>query len=260
MVVPHFSEVAPRVMPEMMRANPGSRDASAEHRLALLDELRQSERRAAISRVASVIGHLIGTPLNVIAGRAALIRANPTPESAAENARRIEEQVERLALRIRRLIDYLTGPEPKAEPRGADAVVADALSLYVPIAQERGVTVSVHPAEPPNATVEGTSALVVLTSLLSLALRIAPPGTAVELDVQAAASGGVVFELLVPGLDAPSARLDRLDPPEDDDRAAAERLQVLSVCYAIARRQGGIVEIVPRDGNQVIRFECCEME
>src|SRR5688500_10143930 len=83
--------------------------------LALLDELRQAERRAAISRVASVIGHLIGTPLNVIAGRAALIRANPSPEAALENAQRIEQQVERLALRIRRLIDYLTAPEP--EPR-----------------------------------------------------------------------------------------------------------------------------------------------
>src|SRR5690606_7945465 len=199
MVVPHFSGVASRVMPEMMRAHAGSRDG-AEHRLALLDELRQSERRAAISRVASVIGHLIGTPLNVIAGRAALIRANPSADSAAENARRIEEQVERLALRIRRLIDYLTGPEPKAEPRAADAVVADALSLYAPIAQERGVSISVHPEEPPSATVEGTSALVVLTSLLSLALRIAPRGTCVELDVQAAASGGVVFDLLVPGL------------------------------------------------------------
>src|SRR5690606_16565407 len=104
MVVPHFSEVAPRVMPEMMRANPGSRDASAEHRLALLDELRQSERRAAISRVASVIGHLIGTPLNVIAGRAALIRANPTPESAAEHAAPFAELVERRARRPRRFI------------------------------------------------------------------------------------------------------------------------------------------------------------
>ena len=65
----------------------------ADDRLVLLDRLRQAERLAVSSRVASVIGHLIGTPLNVIAGRAALIRANPSDESTIENARRIEEQV-----------------------------------------------------------------------------------------------------------------------------------------------------------------------
>src|SRR5690348_18408500 len=83
-----------------------------EQKLALFDDLRQAERRAVSSRVASVIAHLIGTPLHVIAGRASLIRAAPKDDSVAENARRIEEQVERLAARIRALIDYLTLPEP----------------------------------------------------------------------------------------------------------------------------------------------------
>src|SRR5213075_1661068 len=82
--------------------------------LSRLDDLRHAERRAASARMVSVAGHLIGTPLNVIAGRAALIRSNPTPESVEENVRRIEEQVERLAQRIRRLIDYFGMGEPEA--------------------------------------------------------------------------------------------------------------------------------------------------
>lgn len=228
-----------------------------DRRLALLDELRQAERRAAISRVASVIGHLIGTPLNVIAGRAALIRANPSPESAAENARRIEEQVERLAERIRRLIDYLTVPEPRPEPRPANLVVREALALYGPIAAERGVEVQVISSTLPSAVVEGTSALVVLTSLMSLALRVAPRGAQVELLVESTASNGVLFELRVPGLELPRARLDRLDPPDEEDGASAERLQLLSLCYAMARRQGGRLEVIAHENARAaIRFEC----
>src|SRR3954471_20951649 len=85
--------------------------------LARLDALRQAERRAASMRMVSVTGHLIGTPLNVIAGRAALIRSNPSPEAIEGNVRRIEEQVERLSLRIRRLIDYFGLPDPPAGRR-----------------------------------------------------------------------------------------------------------------------------------------------
>src|SRR3954470_12295030 len=86
--------------------------------LARLDNLREAERRAASARMISVAGHLVGTPLNVIAGRAALIRSNPSPEAIEENVRRIEEQVERLALRIRRLIDYFGLVEPPLPRRG----------------------------------------------------------------------------------------------------------------------------------------------
>jgi two-component system, NtrC family, sensor kinase len=226
-------------------------------RLAELDRLRQAELRAAISRVASVIGHLIGTPLNVIAGRAALIRSTPQAESVQENARRIEEQVERLAERIRKLLDYLTSPEPEAEPRSVAKVLNDAVSLYEPIAAHHGVSFTRAESEVPNAMVEGNSVMIVLTSLFSLALRMAPRGPTFELEVSVTEST-VAFDLAVPGLIPPRARLDRLDPPEDDDqRFEAEHLQTLSVCHAIARRSGGHVEVLARGADRgVIRFTC----
>src|SRR5262245_8124929 len=119
--------------------DPSKASRSPENRLTLLDELRQAERRAVSSRVASVIAHLIGTPLHVIAGRASLIRAAPKDDTVAENARRIEEQVERLAARIRALIDYLTLPEPASRREDVAAVAEGALELYKVIGNERRV-------------------------------------------------------------------------------------------------------------------------
>jgi signal transduction histidine kinase len=249
----------------MTESDPGMRTLAQG--LALLDDLRQAERRAVSSRVAAVIAHLIGTPLHVIAGRASLIRAAPTDASVAENARRIEEQVERLSRRIRGLIDYLTTPESAPTEDTADAVVSVALSLYGPVATERGVVLELAGDVPgrgsiPDAdgsggalTLDGTSALVVLTSLLSLATRIAPRGAVCSLAVSALDERQVLFELTVPGLEPPKSRLDTLEPPEGVQNERVEELQLLSVCSAIARRSGGSIEVVQATGESAkIRY------
>lgn len=226
-----------------------------ESRLSRLDCLRQAERRAAISRVASVIAHLIGTPLHVIAGRAALIRSNPSPESVQENARRIEAQVERLAQRIRKLIDYLTSPELESEPQSVDDLIGEALSLYVPIAALRNIEL-VSVGGPAQAVVQGTPALLVLTSLFSLGVRVAAPGARIELGCQPMPESALAFELSIPGVAVPKGNIDHLDPP-DDGGADAETLQVLSVCNAIARQYGGRLQLGDTAPERlVIRFEC----
>ena len=228
--------------------------AGAAKRLAMLDDLRQAERRAVSSRVASVIAHLIGTPLHVIAGRASLIRSVPGDANVSENARRIEEQVDRLAKRIRALIDYLTAPEPAPQEESVPAVIDAALSLYGPIAEARGMSLRLV-SELPEASVDGTSALIVLTSLFSLATRVAPSGAVIELAVTLAEDGRVVFELGVPGLEPPHGRIDSLEPPEQPEQVRIEELQVLSVCSAIVRRSGGQLEVLPDGiGRAKIRY------
>jgi signal transduction histidine kinase len=228
--------------------------AGAARRLAMLDDLRQAERRAVSSRVASVIAHLIGTPLHVISGRASLIRSMPGDAGVAENARRIEEQVDRLAKRIRALIDYLTAPEPAPEEEDVRAVVEGALSLYAPIAEARGLGLRLA-GDVPEGKVDGTSALIVLTSLFSLATRVAPAGTMSELAVALAEDGRVAFELAVPGLEPPHGRIDSLEPPEQPEAVRIEELQVLSVCSAIVRRSGGHLEVTADGpGRAKIRY------
>jgi signal transduction histidine kinase len=217
--------------------------AMTDSRLSLLDDLRQAERRVVSSRVASVVAHLIGTPLHVIAGRASLIRAAPGDASVAENARRIEEQVEKLARRIRGLIDYLMLPEPDTSPELAENVIVLALSVYSTVAIERGVEIR-RVGEPlPQVNIDGTSSLIILTSLLSLATRLTPRGKASELGASVVDKEGVLFELTVPGFSPPAARIDTLEPPEQLDPERVEELQVLSVCSAIARRSSGSIEV-----------------
>src|SRR5688500_11943662 len=162
-----------------MPEEPASRArALCERELVLIDRVRRVERRALAAQIVSVVGHFIGTPLNVIAGRAALIRRDPNPEAIEENVRRIEEQVERLAQRLRRLIEYLAAAEAEIDLRPAGEVMADAVVLAAPIATYRGVSITT-PADALTDPVDALYALALLTSLLSLGANLAPRGSAV---------------------------------------------------------------------------------
>jgi len=226
--------------------------------LARLDDLRQLERRAASARMVSVAGHLIGTPLNVIAGRAALMRSNPTPEAIEENVRRIEEQVERLALRIRRLIDYFGLPEPSAARRSVGEVLGDCEDLYRPVAELKGLSLTVRAQGVEPLRIEASHSQLVLTTLLSLGVRTASAGQSIVLRATEHGPKTVAFELELPGLPPPPANFERLEPPEHGLRYDAGALETLWICLGLARRMGGSLAVVPlgEPSGVLVRFEC----
>jgi signal transduction histidine kinase len=225
-------------------------ESSSDH-LVLVDELRRAERHAIVSRLSSVFAHLIGTPLNVIAGRAALIRNDPGGVAVAENAERIEQQVERLAARIRVLIDYWTRQDFDRRMSSVATILKDALALSRPVAAVRKLAIEVVSAPLPEVQLETMSTLVVLTNLFGLSTVVATPSSAIEV-VARAQEKTVVFELSVPGFVAPSARIDRLDPPENDANGSGETLQVLSICHAVAERSGARLDLRAGDRSQIV--------
>jgi hypothetical protein len=116
--------------------------------------------------------------------------------------------------------------------------------------------VVVTSGELPRVSLETASTLVVLTNLLSLSTLVAPAGSRVELSITVPDPRSVLFSLTVPGFEPPTSRIDRLDPPEEDrDRSRAERLQVLSVCHAVAEQRGAHLDVRAGDRDQ-IRFRC----
>ena len=226
--------------------------------LARADELRQAERRAVSARMVSVAGHLVGTPLNVIAGRAALIRTNTTPEAIEENIRRIEEQVERLALRIRRLIDYFGLAEPAPTLRTVAEVLQECEGLYGPVAELKGVRLQVAAQGLESLRVDGALAPLVLTTLLSLGVRTAGESQTISLNVAERGPKTVAFELTLPGLELPPKGFERLEPPEHGLRHDPGALEIFWVCLGLARRFGGGLEVAPVEPapGVCVRFEC----
>ncbi len=88
------------------------RDARAEtrrgveERLALEAHLRDTAQLATIGQLAAEIAHEVGTPLNVVTGRArAMVKKADDPEAVRKNASIIAEQAARITRIIQRLLD-----------------------------------------------------------------------------------------------------------------------------------------------------------
>jgi signal transduction histidine kinase len=226
--------------------------------LARSDDLRQAERRAASMRMVSITGHLIGTPLNIIAGRAALIRSNLSPDAVEGNVRRIEEQVERLSMRIRRLIDYFGLPEPPAGRRTVGEILDECREMYAPIAQLKGIQLRFCAEGVERVLIEAALSQLVLTTLLSLGIRRTTAGQCISLDASEQGTSALTFELVLPGLQAPPADFERLEPPERGVPYDPDALEVLSICVGLARRIGGGLSILASQpgAGMTVCFEC----
>jgi signal transduction histidine kinase len=78
-----------------------------EAKLALEQRLGQTEKLATIGQLAAEIAHEVGTPLNVIAGRARSIQKKAKdPEVVEKNAEIVAEQTARITRIIQRLLDF----------------------------------------------------------------------------------------------------------------------------------------------------------
>jgi signal transduction histidine kinase len=89
----------------------------AEERLALERQLRHSEKLAAVGNLAASLAHEIAAPLNVVAGRAEMLRRNEQPEPQRNrNLEIIGQQIARITIIVRNLLDYAREQEVQLRP------------------------------------------------------------------------------------------------------------------------------------------------
>jgi signal transduction histidine kinase len=103
---------------------------SAEAKLGLEQRLRQSEKLATIGQLSAEIAHEVGTPLNVIGGRArTLERKAELPAEVLKNSRIIADQAERITKIIQRMLDLSRARSPERKEVDLARIVDDAVSF-----------------------------------------------------------------------------------------------------------------------------------
>ena len=229
-------------------------DDLMDRQMALLDELRRAERQAAMSYIASLIAHSIGTPLNVIVGRAGLIRKHSgAVEAIVNDAKCIEQKVEQLAAKLRHIVEILAWRESPAERCDIDVVLVAAFSLYEPIARTRNATLKIERPRTMPGKVDRDQMFVVLTSLLSLALHDVSPGATIDCTVawaDPASPRCLSIGLGIPGCTFPDPRaLEKIESPSIAEPRSANRMQVLGMCFALLRNIGGSLEVRTTNPN-----------
>jgi len=88
-------------------------EREAEQRVTLARQLRETEKLAVVGNLAAGLGHEIAAPLHVIRGRAEMLRRRASDPATQRNLHIITEQIDRITLIVRELLDFARRREPR---------------------------------------------------------------------------------------------------------------------------------------------------
>jgi len=101
----------------------------ADGRLDLERKLRETEKLAAIGNLATGLAHEIAAPLHVIRGRAEMLLRRTKPEPDRRNLQIIVQQISRITVIVRNLLDYSRRRDPEFGPIDLGAVIGEVLEF-----------------------------------------------------------------------------------------------------------------------------------
>jgi signal transduction histidine kinase len=155
-------------------------------RLKTLEQLRHTERLSTFGLLSAGIAHEIGTPLNVVDGRAKMIiREELSPEEINECATIIQNQAERMTTIIRQLLDFTRRPKYKPAQENIVFLMKQVFQFLSPMANKQNVEFALHVT--PKAEVmlqaDGSQLQQVFVNLLMNAIQAMPEGGKVDISV-----------------------------------------------------------------------------
>jgi len=174
--------------------------AHGQARLELERQLQQGQKLAAVGRLASEVAHEVGTPLNIISGRAETIRnALPPDHPLEQHVATVLRQTERITGILRQLLDYTRPRRPAARPLPVGPALTRLVELLEPLAQRREVALTAQvAADLPSVLADPDLCQHVLLNLVTNALDATPPGGQIHLSAADGPPG--------PSADAPDVR------------------------------------------------------
>jgi signal transduction histidine kinase len=114
----------------------------SETKLELERSLRHSEKLATIGQLASGLAHEIGTPLNIISGRAELMKRRlENKEGTEKNLDVILNQTERITRIIQQLLGFVRKKKPERRPLNLGPVLENTLDFLDQQIQKQKVKV-----------------------------------------------------------------------------------------------------------------------
>jgi signal transduction histidine kinase len=244
-----------------------------EERLRLEEEVHQAQKLAEVGMLAAEVAHEIGTPLNVISGRAEVLErllAREGPEHRHLDV--ILKQTERISAIIRALLDYTRPRRPSLRPEGLVPVLGRVADFLLERSRRKNVRLVLE-LPPGLARVLGDADQLqqLFLNLLANALDASPPGESVRVAaaetplLPAEGRAGIVrgkaegsclaVHILDAGKGLAPEQLNHVFEPFFSTKAGGQGTGLgLPIVEEIARAHRGEVEMlsIPGRGTEVI--------
>jgi two-component system NtrC family sensor kinase len=151
--------------------------SEARARLAAVELLRQGDRLSTVGRLAAGLAHELGTPLNVVAGRAKMIaNGEVTGDEAKSSARIIHETTQRMTQLVRELLDFARRRPASPAQLQINELLRHVLQLLEPTAKKKRVALAIEGEQDRTARADVFQIQQALTNLALNAIQAVPPG------------------------------------------------------------------------------------
>lgn len=154
-----------------------------EARIKTLEQLRHTDRLATVGRLASGIAHELGTPLNVVSGRAKIIATEELDrEEVVSFSKTIADQAGRMTDIIRHLLDFARRRSSQRTPVDMAQLAGQVIDLLAPAAYKSHVHLELEKgSDTPLVSVDRSQIQQVLMNLIMNAIQAMPDGGKVVL-------------------------------------------------------------------------------
>lgn len=230
-------------------------DEAVAARIDALEQLRHADRLKTIGELASGVAHELGTPLNVVRARGAMIAGGEVPETRMrELGAVVVEQVDRMSVSIRQLLAYARRTPSQRTESPLEPSVQAVARLLSPIAQRKDVSLDFLAGASPRACrIDAAQIEHALTNVVVNALDASPPHGRVSLrvDYRDAHAAIVVKD---DGAGIPQSDLARVLEPFFTTKRVGEGTGLgLAIANEILREHGGALRVVsrPSEGTEV---------
>jgi signal transduction histidine kinase len=225
-----------------------------------MEQLRHADRLKTVGRLASGIAHELGTPLNVVSGRAELIASGKlVGNEITGSAAAIKAEAEKMTGIIRQLLDFARANSPHKAPADLWQVVSQTVGLLRALAEKRKARLCFVPgSDPAVAEVDAAQIQQVLTNLIVNAIQAMPEGGEVNIHVrrQAARDPGsredrqeayFAIEVRDQGVGIAAENIQHLFEPFFTTKGVGEGTGLgLSIAYGIVQEHGGWIDVTSR--------------
>ena len=226
-----------------------------EHALDLEQQLRRSETLAVAGKLASGIAHEVGTPLNIISGRAEMVLASlPHEHPGREDLERIIHQIDRVSNIVRSLLDAVRLGKLEIQRVSVEMLIGRLLPLLEHVVRKRGISMTTSIADGLRDVAGDPGRLQqVFINLLMNAVEATPPDGQITIKAWSSPNdgrAGVSVEIADTGAGIPSDALGQIFEPFYTTKPVGQGTGLgLAISRDIIRDHGGTIVAQSRPGQ-----------
>lgn len=160
-------------MCDRLRQQQQTIEKETHQRIDAIEQLRHADRLKTVGQLAAGFAHEVGTPLNVISGRAEMILNDPnrSPEQIAKHATAVKTESERISKIIQKLLHFSRRSPSQKSKNDLREVIRHSVDLIQPLADKQKIKLTANlPATPAEASFDFNQLQQVIMNLIDNAV------------------------------------------------------------------------------------------